>query len=93
MEAHIGSGDEMRALITGITGQDGSYLAELLLYKRYEVYWLVQLSALVRNANVSEHGSAVLCFGSAAPDPKKKYIGVPHSGAQLCNTRRLAKGD
>ena len=28
----------MRALITGITGQDGSYLAKLLLEKGYEVY-------------------------------------------------------
>ena len=28
---------EKRALITGITGQDGSYLAELLLEKGYEV--------------------------------------------------------
>ena len=28
---------ERRALITGITGQDGSYLAELLLEKGYEV--------------------------------------------------------
>ena len=27
-----------RALITGVTGQDGSYLAELLLEKGYEVY-------------------------------------------------------
>jgi GDPmannose 4,6-dehydratase len=31
-----------RALITGITGQDGSYLAELLLHKDYEVYGLVR---------------------------------------------------
>jgi GDPmannose 4,6-dehydratase len=31
-----------RALITGITGQDGSYLAELLLAKGYEVYGLVR---------------------------------------------------
>jgi GDPmannose 4,6-dehydratase len=29
-----------KALITGITGQDGSYLAELLLSKGYEVYGL-----------------------------------------------------
>ena len=28
---------EKRALVTGITGQDGSYLAELLLEKGYEV--------------------------------------------------------
>jgi len=32
----------MRALITGITGQDGSYLAELLLQKGYEVFGLVR---------------------------------------------------
>ena len=31
-----------RALITGITGQDGSYLAELLLEKGYEVYGMVR---------------------------------------------------
>jgi GDPmannose 4,6-dehydratase len=31
-----------RALITGITGQDGSYLAELLLSKGYEVYGLIR---------------------------------------------------
>jgi GDPmannose 4,6-dehydratase len=32
----------MRALITGITGQDGSYLAELLLAKGYEVHGIVR---------------------------------------------------
>ncbi|HKD80903.1 MAG TPA: GDP-mannose 4,6-dehydratase [Candidatus Angelobacter sp.] len=32
----------MRALITGVTGQDGSYLAELLLEKSYEVYGMVR---------------------------------------------------
>jgi len=31
-----------RALITGITGQDGSYLAELLLSKGYEVHGLIR---------------------------------------------------
>lgn len=34
-----------QALITGITGQDGSYLAELLLQKGYKVYGLVQRQA------------------------------------------------
>ena len=34
-----------RALITGITGQDGSYLAELLLSEGYEVYGLVRRSS------------------------------------------------
>ena len=36
-----------RALITGITGQDGSYLAELLLEKGYEVFGLVRRSSTV----------------------------------------------
>ena len=35
----------MRALITGITGQDGSYLAELLLSKGYEVHGLIRRSS------------------------------------------------
>lgn len=34
-----------RALITGITGQDGSYLAELLLAKGYEVYGIIRRSS------------------------------------------------
>ena len=34
--------NERRALITGITGQDGSYLAEFLLGKGYEVYGMVR---------------------------------------------------
>jgi GDPmannose 4,6-dehydratase len=36
---------EKRALITGITGQDGSYLAELLLEKGYDVYGMVRRSS------------------------------------------------
>lgn len=36
----------MRALITGVTGQDGSYLAEFLLEKGYEVYGIVRRSSL-----------------------------------------------
>jgi len=35
----------MKALITGITGQDGSYLAELLLDKGYEVYGMMRRSS------------------------------------------------
>jgi GDPmannose 4,6-dehydratase len=36
----------MRALITGITGQDGSYMAEFLLSKGYEVYGIVRRSSV-----------------------------------------------
>src|SRR4030095_1668954 len=34
-----------RALITGITGQDGSFLTELLLEKGYEVYGIIRRSS------------------------------------------------
>ena len=37
---------QLRALITGITGQDGSYLAEFLLAKGYEVHGIVRRVAL-----------------------------------------------
>jgi GDPmannose 4,6-dehydratase len=40
--------DRPSALITGITGQDGSYLAELLLEKGYEVHGLVRRSSTER---------------------------------------------
>src|SRR5689334_12066972 len=36
---------QKRALITGITGQDGSYLAELLLAKGYEVHGVIRRSS------------------------------------------------
>ena len=40
------------ALITGITGQDGSYLAELLLLKGYNVHGLVRPGATLRTQNI-----------------------------------------
>lgn len=42
-----------RALITGITGQDGSYLAELLLEKGYEVYGLTRRTSTVTDARIA----------------------------------------
>ena len=41
-----------RALITGITGQDGSYLAELLLSKGYEVHGLIRRASTFNTARV-----------------------------------------
>ena len=43
-----------KALITGITGQDGSYLADLLLSKGYEVHGLVRRSSIVNRERL-EH--------------------------------------
>jgi GDPmannose 4,6-dehydratase len=42
-----------RALITGVAGQDGSYLAELLLDKGYEVFGIVRGSPLARYPNLA----------------------------------------
>jgi GDPmannose 4,6-dehydratase len=43
-----------KAIITGITGQDGSYLAELLLNKQYEVYGVIRRSSSF-NTNRIDH--------------------------------------
>ena len=43
------------ALITGITGQDGSYLAELLLEKEYKIYGIVRRTSLVYTHKRLEH--------------------------------------
>lgn len=47
MERRGAMSSERRALITGITGQDGSYLAEFLLEKGYEVIGMVRRSSTV----------------------------------------------
>ena len=41
-----------KALITGITGQDGSYLAELLLSKRYEVHGIIRRSSTFNTSRI-----------------------------------------
>ncbi|HEY6118532.1 MAG TPA: GDP-mannose 4,6-dehydratase [Pyrinomonadaceae bacterium] len=42
----------MKALITGITGQDGSYLAELLLDKGYEVHGIIRRASSFNTARI-----------------------------------------
>jgi GDPmannose 4,6-dehydratase len=46
------SSERKRALITGITGQDGSYLAELLLGKGYEVHGIIRRSSSFNTGRV-----------------------------------------
>lgn len=48
-----------RALITGITGQDGSYLAEFLLDKGYEVYGLVRRLSIPNLSNIHQFAHRV----------------------------------
>ena len=44
--------EQKRALITGITGQDGSYLAELLLAKGYEVHGIIRRSSSFNTSRI-----------------------------------------
>ena len=50
---------DRRALITGITGQDGSYLAELLLEKGYEVHGVVRRTSSLNRSRIDhlQHAS------------------------------------
>jgi GDPmannose 4,6-dehydratase len=66
-----------RALITGITGQDGSYLAELLLAKNYEVHGLVRRSSSFNTARID----------AIYQDP---HVSIPASGS---GSLRLHYGD
>jgi GDPmannose 4,6-dehydratase len=60
-----------KALISGITGQDGSYLTELLLSKGYEVYGIIRRSSSFNTGRLDhiyqdphEHGRRMhLVFG------------------------------
>ena len=52
------------ALITGITGQDGSYLAELLLEKGYEVHGIIRRSSLINTHRIDHiYDSITLHYG------------------------------
>jgi len=53
-----------KALITGITGQDGSYLAELLLEKDYEVHGIVRRASLINTDRIDHiYDSITLHYG------------------------------
>ncbi|HVA31582.1 MAG TPA: GDP-mannose 4,6-dehydratase [Gaiellaceae bacterium] len=58
---------EKKAFITGITGQDGSYLAEILLEKGYAVYGMVRRSSSFNTARIDHvFGDIELVFGDLA---------------------------
>jgi GDPmannose 4,6-dehydratase len=53
-----------KAFITGITGQDGSYLAEILLEKDYEVYGMVRRSSTFNRSRIDHlYGRLDLVYG------------------------------
>src|ERR1700732_3619702 len=51
--------DKRKALVTGITGQDGSYLAELLLDKGYEVHGMVRRASTEKFERIEQLGDRI----------------------------------
>eukprot|EP00916_Digyalum_oweni_P014793 GHVL01024220.1.p1 GENE.GHVL01024220.1~~GHVL01024220.1.p1 ORF type:complete len:353 (+),score=58.65 GHVL01024220.1:97-1155(+) len=70
------------ALITGITGQDGSYLAEFLLAKNYEVHGIVRRSSLFNTERIDD------IF-----DKVKLHYGDILDGSNLCRIIASVKPD
>lgn len=85
-----------KALITGITGQDGSYLAELLLDKGYEVHGIVRRSAehttgridhllqdgkiFLHSGDLSDSSSLIRLIGEIEPDEIYNLAAQSHVG-------------
>jgi GDPmannose 4,6-dehydratase len=58
-----------KALITGITGQDGSYLAELLLNKDYEVHGLIRRSSTFNTQRIDKIRDRITTYYGDMTDP------------------------
>ena len=80
-----------KALITGITGQDGSYLAEFLMEKGYEVHGLVRRSSSFNRGRI-EHlrmnpeipfGKIHLHYGDMTDTPSLNRLMSATSGRRL----------
>jgi GDPmannose 4,6-dehydratase len=70
-----------KALITGITGQDGSYLAEFLLMKGYEVHGLIRRSSTFNTERIDH-----ICSDPHVPGKKLfLHYGDLNDGGQLSN--------
>ena len=67
------------ALITGITGQDGSYLAELLLDKGYKVYGLVRRSSTVTFERIQHVQDRIELLSGDLTDQNSLYYALEQS--------------
>jgi hypothetical protein len=87
-----------RALITGVTGQDGSYLAEFLVAKGYEVFGLVRRLSSPNMANLSAvHDKIQIIelgrFDHSSLDHLANHSRLPRAapGFNRCSRFRIAK--
>ena len=78
-----------KALITGITGQDGSYLAELLLEKGYEVHGLIRRSSSFSTGRIDHLYSDL----HALKRPLYLHYGDLSDSSSLINTINKVKPD
>lgn len=76
----------MKALITGITGQDGSYLAEFLLKKGYEVVGMIRRNSLASLGNI-EHlkDEVILEYGDLTDNASIVAIIKKHKPDEVYN--------
>lgn len=88
-----------KALITGITGQDGSYLAEFLLKKEYEVHGIVRRASIsntgridhlikdnlivLHDGDLSDSGSIVKIIKEVEPDEIYNLAAQSHVGVSF----------
>ena len=78
-----------RALITGITGQDGSYLAELLLGKGYEVHGIIRRSSSFNTGRIDD-----IYQDPHAPEVRLRlHYGDLTDGSSLNRILRIVKPD
>ena len=62
-----------RALITGITGQDGSYLADLLLAKGYEVHGIVRRASTSNTERIAHEPADAVYDGTGSSNLHLHY--------------------
>jgi GDPmannose 4,6-dehydratase len=70
---------QKRALITGITGQDGSYLAELLLEKGYQVFGTVRRLSTPNQENISHIADKITLLSADLLDSSSIYQAIEES--------------
>src|SRR2546428_1300407 len=78
-----------KALITGITGQDGSYLAELLLSKNYQVYGIIRRSSSLNTGRIDH-----ICQDPDEPNARLLLLhGDLNDGSSLNRIIRMVQPD
>lgn len=73
---------QKRALVTGITGQDGSYLAELLIAKGYHVHGIIRRASLFNTARIDH----LYADPHARPDPAQGRMTLHHGDLTDANS-------